>query len=66
MNKTVELELNSRDVIHSFWVPAFLYKKDIIPGKTNYMYLTPTAIGEPTTASAPNSAASTTRRCSST
>jgi cytochrome c oxidase subunit 2 len=32
-------------VIHSFWVPAFLYKKDVIPGKTNYMYLTPERIG---------------------
>ncbi|MCZ2404307.1 cytochrome c oxidase subunit II [Paenarthrobacter sp. Z7-10] len=45
VNKTVELELNSRDVIHSFWVPAFLQKLDVIPGKTNYMTLTPTAIG---------------------
>ncbi|MDQ6753159.1 MAG: cytochrome c oxidase subunit II [Actinomycetota bacterium] len=46
VNKTVELQLNSRDVIHSFWVPAFLQKLDVIPGKTNYMTLTPTAIGE--------------------
>lgn len=35
VNKTVEITLNSRDVIHSFWVPAFLYKKDMIPGVTN-------------------------------
>jgi cytochrome c oxidase subunit 2 len=46
VNKTVELQLNSRDVIHSFWVPAFLQKLDVIPGKTNYMTFTPTAIGE--------------------
>ncbi|MCY0903716.1 cytochrome c oxidase subunit II [Arthrobacter sp. H14-L1] len=45
VNKSVELQLNSRDVIHSFWVPAFLRKLDIIPGKTNYLTLTPTAIG---------------------
>ncbi len=45
VNKSVELQLNSRDVIHSFWVPAFLKKLDVIPGKTNYMTLTPTAIG---------------------
>jgi cytochrome c oxidase subunit 2 len=41
VNKTTEIALESRDVIHSFWVPDFLYKKDIIPGKTNYMYFTP-------------------------
>ena len=46
MNRSVELQLNARDVIHSFWVPAFLDKKDILPGKTNYMTLTPTALGE--------------------
>jgi len=37
-NKKITILLNSRDVIHSFWVPATLYKKDIIPGQTNKMY----------------------------
>jgi cytochrome c oxidase subunit 2 len=32
MDKTVEFELTSPDVIHSFWVPAFLFKRDVIPG----------------------------------
>ena len=41
VGKTVEIELQSRDVAHSFWVVDFLYKKDTIPGKTNYMYFTP-------------------------
>jgi cytochrome c oxidase subunit 2 len=41
-NKTVTIELNSRDVIHSFWVPAMLYKKDVIPGQTNKMYFATT------------------------
>ncbi|WMY77459.1 aa3-type cytochrome oxidase subunit II [Citricoccus sp. I39-566] len=41
----VEFELKSRDVIHSFWVPAFLRKLDMVPGKSNYMYLTPTEEG---------------------
>jgi cytochrome c oxidase subunit II len=41
-NKTITIQLNSRDVIHSFWVPAFLYKKDVIPGRTNYMYFSTT------------------------
>ncbi|MBW4094372.1 MAG: cytochrome c oxidase subunit II [Acidobacteria bacterium] len=45
VNKTTVLQLNSRDVIHSFWVPAFLEKRDMIPGKTNYISFTPTAEG---------------------
>jgi cytochrome c oxidase subunit 2 len=45
INKTVQIKLESRDVIHSFWVPDFLYKKDTIPGKDNYMYFTPTKLG---------------------
>lgn len=45
VNQTVELQLNARDVIHSFWVPAFLQKRDMIPGRTNYITLTPTREG---------------------
>ncbi|MCB5275661.1 cytochrome c oxidase subunit 2 [Arthrobacter sp. SO5] len=45
VNKSVDLELNARDVIHSFWVPAFLQKRDMIPGKTNYIRVTPTKEG---------------------
>jgi cytochrome c oxidase subunit II len=41
VNKTVEIKEVSRDVVHSFWVPDFLYKKDVIPGKDNFMYFTP-------------------------
>ncbi|MFC9918784.1 aa3-type cytochrome oxidase subunit II [Agromyces binzhouensis] len=37
----VEIALESRDVIHSFWVVDFLYKKDMFPGKTNYMSFVP-------------------------
>jgi cytochrome c oxidase subunit 2 len=46
VNKRVEFVLNARDVIHSFWVPAFLVKLDMIPGKTNRMQVTATQIGE--------------------
>lgn len=45
LNKTVEIKIESRDVAHSFWIVDFLYKKDSIPGKTNYMYFTPTELG---------------------
>ncbi len=37
----VKVTLDARDVIHSFWVIDFLYKKDMIPGKTNYMSIIP-------------------------
>lgn len=45
VDKSVTITLDSRDVVHSFWVPAFLFKLDVIPGHTNHMYLTPERIG---------------------
>ncbi|MDF2711272.1 MAG: cytochrome oxidase subunit [Nonomuraea muscovyensis] len=30
--KRIEFDLESPDVIHSFWVPAFNFKRDVIPG----------------------------------
>ena len=45
VNKSIEIKEESRDVIHSFWIVDFLYKKDVIPGQTNYLYFTPTKIG---------------------
>ena len=41
VDKKVQIDIESRDVIHSFWIIDFLYKKDMIPGKTNHMYFTP-------------------------
>lgn len=46
VDESVEFTLNSRDVIHSFWVPAFLMKMDMIPGKTNSFQVTPKVVGE--------------------
>jgi cytochrome c oxidase subunit 2 len=34
-NETIRFELASADVIHSFWVPEFLFKLDVIPGNEN-------------------------------
>jgi cytochrome c oxidase subunit II len=45
VNEKVRFELTSPDVIHSFWVPAFLFKMDVIPGKTNVFELTPNKLG---------------------
>ena len=43
--ETIRIVLTSNDVIHSFWVPGFLYKHDAIPGRTFEFDLTTTQIG---------------------
>ncbi len=45
VGKRTEFVLTSRDVIHSFWVPAFLQKLDMIPGKVNRFQVVPTTTG---------------------
>jgi cytochrome c oxidase subunit 2 len=40
-DRTTRLVLTSPDVIHSFYVPAFLFKRDVIPGVVNKVDLTP-------------------------
>jgi cytochrome c oxidase subunit 2 len=45
VNESVHFDLTSPDVIHSFWVPSFYFKLDVIPGKTNKFELTPTKTG---------------------
>ncbi len=45
VDKTVRIDLSSRDVIHSFWVIDFLYKKDLYIGKDNAWSFTPTREG---------------------
>jgi cytochrome c oxidase subunit 2 len=43
--ESVQFRLVSDDVIHSFWVPAFLFKMDVIPGQPNTFEITPTKQG---------------------
>lgn len=38
-NTNVEIQLRSRDVIHSFWVPAFLEKRDMTPGRVETLHM---------------------------
>ena len=45
VNKSVKIQLESRDVIHSFWIIDFLYKKDMYIGHDNYWSFTPTREG---------------------
>jgi cytochrome c oxidase subunit 2 len=44
-DRAVELEIQSKDVIHSFWVPEFGQKQDAVPGRTNPLKITATRIG---------------------
>ncbi|WP_442358350.1 aa3-type cytochrome oxidase subunit II [Kineosporia succinea] len=41
VNKLVQFDLTARDVIHSFWVPAFLMKMDTVPGIENNFQVRP-------------------------
>jgi cytochrome c oxidase subunit II len=45
VNERVQFNLTSRDVIHSFWIPAFLMKMDTIPGLENHFQVIPQRIG---------------------
>jgi cytochrome c oxidase subunit 2 len=46
VNESVRFELESPDVVHSFWVPEFYYKLDVFPGENdNAFEMTPTRTG---------------------
>jgi cytochrome c oxidase subunit 2 len=38
--ETVQLSLESPDVIHAFYVPQFLFKRDVVPGRINVFEFT--------------------------
>jgi cytochrome c oxidase subunit 2 len=43
--RPVRLIMTSQDVIHSFYVPAFRIKQDVIPGRTTELWFQPTLPG---------------------
>jgi len=45
VDKPVRLEMTSADVLHSFWVPEFRVKQDLVPGRMTILRITPTEIG---------------------
>ncbi len=47
LDRPVRLRIRSRDVIHSFYVPAFRMKQDAVPGMNNEIWFTPTTAGDP-------------------
>jgi cytochrome c oxidase subunit II len=44
-HETVRFNLTSVDVIHSFWVVPFAFKRDVIPGHPNHFEVTATSTG---------------------
>jgi cytochrome c oxidase subunit II len=41
----IHLRLRADDVIHSFWVPEFRQKQDLLPGTVRSLAITPTRVG---------------------
>lgn len=46
VGQEVRLVMISQDVIHSFYVPAFRLKYDVLPSRYTYMWFEPTQTGE--------------------
>ena len=44
--KAVKLTMHSKDVLHSFFVPAFRVKRDVLPGRYTVLWFQPTQLGE--------------------
>lgn len=42
VDEPTKLSMRSKDVIHSVFIPAFRAKKDVVPGRYNYMWFKPT------------------------
>jgi len=46
VGRPVKLIMTSQDVIHSYFIPAFRAKQDVLPGRYSYLYFEPTEPGE--------------------
>jgi cytochrome c oxidase subunit II len=45
VDRSVNFEVQTKDVLHDFWVPAFRWKIDAVPGLTTQYRVTPNRIG---------------------
>lgn len=46
VHKPIVVQLQSKDVIHSFWLPNFRLKQDVVPGMTQRIWFEATQTGE--------------------
>ncbi len=46
LGQSVRLTMTSQDVIHSFFIPAFRVKQDVVPGRYTTEWFKPTRLGE--------------------
>lgn len=46
IGQPVKLIMTSQDVIHSFFIPAFRVKQDVLPGRYTEMWFEPSKVGE--------------------
>jgi cytochrome c oxidase subunit 2 len=46
VDQPVVLKMNSEDVLHSFWVPEFRVKQDLVPGYEQELRFEPTVMGD--------------------
>jgi cytochrome c oxidase subunit 2 len=46
IDQPILLDMESRDVLHSFWIPEFRVKQDLVPQTVTYLRITPTKEGE--------------------
>lgn len=46
LGQKVQLKMKAMDVIHSFWVPQFRIKQDVIPGEQTQLQFVATKLGE--------------------
>jgi cytochrome c oxidase subunit 2 len=45
VNQPIHFHLESQDVIHDFFIPNFLFKRDVVPGHPNDFVMTPDRLG---------------------
>ena len=45
LGESVRLTMTSEDVLHSFYIPAFRVKKDVVPGRYTNLWFKATQVG---------------------
>lgn len=45
VDRAIKLDLQSLDVLHSFYLPSFRVKEDVVPGKETYLWFKPQSTG---------------------